>query len=65
MKKFLALFSCAENSANHLEWMKFGVDAQKERLIIVNTAMESWTKKARWVKTGFDILHDLRRFILE
>lgn len=45
MKKFLVLFVCAEKSANHLDWMMLGQEAQKERLIKGTTAMEDWMKK--------------------
>lgn len=42
MKKFLVLFTCAENSLNHHNWMKLNQEAKKERLDKGFAATETW-----------------------
>lgn len=46
MKKFLAIFTCAENSKNHEEWKKLSQETQRERMQAGMAANEQW--KARF-----------------
>lgn len=43
--KFLVLFSCAENSLKHQEWMKLGPETQQDLLFKGAASQEEWTKK--------------------
>lgn len=47
MKKFLAIYTCAENSENHLAWKKLDPQTQKERLQNGFEARELWNTKYR------------------
>jgi hypothetical protein len=45
MKKFLAIFTCAENSKNHNAWNMLDQETQKERMHKGTAALEQWTQK--------------------
>lgn len=45
MKKFLVLYTCAENSENHQAWKKLNTKEQKERAEKGIKAKLEWTKK--------------------
>ena len=45
MKKFLALFTCAENSKNHEKWKKLSTLEQKDRTSRGFEAQEKWNQK--------------------
>lgn len=42
MKKYLAIFTCAENSENHLAWKRLSVDERNDRI------QKGEVAKARW-----------------
>lgn len=45
MPKYLAIFTCAENSANHLAWKKMSPAEQSERMISGYLALDKWLEK--------------------
>ena len=42
MKKFLAIFTCAENSNNHEAWKKLDANIQEERMKNGMSSLEKW-----------------------
>jgi predicted nucleotide-binding protein (sugar kinase/HSP70/actin superfamily) len=45
MTKFLAIFTCAENSKNHKAWNQLDQETQKERMQNGNKVLEQWKQK--------------------
>ncbi len=44
-QKFLAIFTCSENSENHQAWMKLSLEEKQERLKNGSLALERWHQK--------------------
>lgn len=45
MKNFLAIYTCAENSANHNAWKKLDKETQQERLQLGMKSLGEWMTK--------------------